>query len=291
LVAGAPSLAVRTGAAIRAASRRASQHPRPPAPFDAPLTPFSGRITCQRSYACTSVALDDVTAIKDAFACTVNDVVLTVTGGAIRAYLQGHGSLPSTSLTANVPISLRSQSTQRDWGNHLSEVFTCLHTDVVDPVARLRAVQCTMRLARRQHDAADRGLADAWWNCGPLVLGCTRLLRWLVRALSGRAPCSVIVANVRGPAQPLCHEGARLDVIHSMGLITDYVGLNVTAWSYVDRLSFGVVGCPVALGDAWELADRIPEQIAELRQRVGPARASMESSDIRPERDWPARSR
>ena len=44
--------------------------------------------------------------------CTVNDVILSIVGGAMREYLDDKGELPMTSLTAMCPISLRGTTAQ-----------------------------------------------------------------------------------------------------------------------------------------------------------------------------------
>ena len=57
----------------------------------------------------TSVKLSDLKAIRKAVpGCTINDIVLSICGGAVRKYLQHHIELPKESLVAWVPINARS---------------------------------------------------------------------------------------------------------------------------------------------------------------------------------------
>ena len=49
----------------------------PPAPFSAPATSINGPLSVERSFAASSLSLADVKAVKNAFGCTVNDVVLS----------------------------------------------------------------------------------------------------------------------------------------------------------------------------------------------------------------------
>ena len=74
------------------------------APFSAPRTSFNGTITGHRTIALADIDLDDIKAIKKATGTTVNDVVLAVSGGALRAYLDERGELPESSLLATVPV-------------------------------------------------------------------------------------------------------------------------------------------------------------------------------------------
>src|SRR5437763_1492233 len=77
-----------------------------PVPFTAPRTSFNRTITSLRSVAYTSLRLDDVKLVKNAFGVKVNDVVLAVCAGALRRYLEARGELPDEPLVATVPVSV-----------------------------------------------------------------------------------------------------------------------------------------------------------------------------------------
>jgi diacylglycerol O-acyltransferase len=53
-----------------------------------------------------------------------------------------------------------------------------------------------------------------------------------------------------------------------MGPILEGIGLNVTVWSYVDSMNFGVVSCPEFGSDLWALADGLGDELAELVSRA-----------------------
>jgi len=78
-----------------------------PTPFTAPRTPFNVSITPHRVVAFTRTQLEDIKVVKRAFGTTVNDVVLAVAAGALRRYLEQLNELPSKSLMAVVPVSVR----------------------------------------------------------------------------------------------------------------------------------------------------------------------------------------
>lgn len=80
------------------------------APLRAPRTSFNGTITSHRAIALADLDLEDVRAVKRDTGTTVNDVVLAVAGGALRAYLDDRGELPSDSLLATVPVSVHDSS-------------------------------------------------------------------------------------------------------------------------------------------------------------------------------------
>ena len=83
------------------------------------------------------MSLDDIKAIKTASGTTVNDVVLAVSGGALRSYLEARGELPSSSLLATVPVSVRDGVEASEGANKVSALFAKLGTDIEDPLERL----------------------------------------------------------------------------------------------------------------------------------------------------------
>src|SRR3954468_22132288 len=69
----------------------------------APKTPFNDTITAHRKLALRSTSLDAVKAIKNELGATVNDVVMAVCAGALRAYLDQRDALLDDPLVAMVP--------------------------------------------------------------------------------------------------------------------------------------------------------------------------------------------
>jgi diacylglycerol O-acyltransferase len=53
-----------------------------------------------------------------------------------------------------------------------------------------------------------------------------------------------------------------------MGPILEGIGLNVTVWSYVDSMNFGIVSCPEFAADLWDLADGLTDELAALLKRA-----------------------
>lgn len=236
----------------------------PPKPYDAPLTSFNCALSAQRRFAYTSVSLDDAKAIRTAFGCSINDVLLATVAGALRNFLLAKGELPGVPLIASIPVSTSQEP--RPYGNSTGAWYVHLPTQLEDPVARLRAVQRSVRISREEFaDTAGARLTD-WIELFPPVLLkqiFSRLPLWLLKA--GRAPmANLIVSNVRGPAQPLLYDGALMTGFYSVGPILEGVALNVTSWSYADQMNVSLLGCRNALPDLWELADQICVAFEEL---------------------------
>ncbi|MET0578646.1 MAG: wax ester/triacylglycerol synthase domain-containing protein, partial [Ilumatobacteraceae bacterium] len=77
-------------------------------PMLPPRTRFSGNVSAHRVIDSVEWPIHAVKRSKRAVdGATVNDVALTIVSGALRAYLDDKGELPSRPLTAMVPISVR----------------------------------------------------------------------------------------------------------------------------------------------------------------------------------------
>ena len=106
-----------------------------------PRTRLNGKVGSHRVWDAAFFPLADIRAIKDAVpGATVNDVVLSMVGGGLRAYLQAHDDLPKETLTAMAPISVRTSDQKGDMGNQVSAMVVGLGTHIEDPLERLRFV-------------------------------------------------------------------------------------------------------------------------------------------------------
>jgi diacylglycerol O-acyltransferase len=83
-----------------------------------------------------------------------------------------------------------------------------------------------------------------------------------------RPPVNVIVSSVHGPRQPLEWAGAKLREIYSVGPILEGIGLNVTLWSYLERVYVGALCCPDRMVGLEEITEGLHPALAELRAAV-----------------------
>jgi len=235
-------------------------------PFQAPPTSLNRPITPRRSFAYCSVPLEQVKRVKRAFGGTVNDVVVAICGGALRAHLESRNELPEASLVAAIPVSARSEDQTASFGNVVSGMFATLATNLKDPVERLRAVHRGTRNAKAVYSA---GIEDAVmkWAGVPRPVGFSILVRlssWL--DLSRRLPpvFNLLISNVPGPPVPLYAAGAQLLACYPMGPLIDRIALNLTVLSCGGEVGFGFLACPDVVEDPWAISDRIPEALEEL---------------------------
>jgi len=211
--------------------------------------------------------------VKTAFGVTVNDVVLAMVAGSLRAYLLARGELPDVPLVAGVPVSTDApDAVARLGGNKVSNLFTTLATDQSDPRRRLAAIHAVTSEAKVVQNLLGAELMADWVQYAP-PRPYAAAMRWYSgRNLADRhaPPINVVVSNVPGPRVPLYAGGARLVELYSVGPILEGIGVNVTVWSYLDDLFVGVIGCPETLPDPERLTAGITEALAELLAAAPP---------------------
>ncbi|WP_028654184.1 WS/DGAT/MGAT family O-acyltransferase [Nocardioides sp. J54] len=241
------------------------------APFSAPRTSFNGTITSHRSIAMTDLDLDEIRRVKKATGTTVNDVVLSVAGGALRRYLAERGELPSSSLLATVPVSVRDSSRREGGANKVSALFTKLGTDVEDPVERLQMMAQRNKHAKEHHNAISADALQDWAEfAAPRTFGLA-VRTYANLRLAERHPVvhNLVISNVPGPPIPLYFMGARIDALCPLGPVFHGAGLNITVMSNAGHMHVGAIACRESVPDADALVRHFPAELGRLTARVG----------------------
>jgi diacylglycerol O-acyltransferase len=240
------------------------------APLTAPRTSFNGTITGHRSVAFADLSLEHVKDVKNATGTTVNDVVLTVAGGALRRYLEGRDELPDTSLVATVPVSVHEASRFGNGSNKVSALFTRLGTDIADPVERLQSLAEGNRNAKEHHNAIGADTLQEWAEfAAPRTFGLAVRLYSDLR-LADRHPVvhNLVISNVPGPPVPLYFMGARIDGLYPLGPVFHGSGLNVTVMSNNGQVHVGLIACRELMPRVADLAADFPAELDALRKAV-----------------------
>lgn len=240
------------------------------APFTAPRTSFNGTITGHRALALADMDLEDIRQVKNATGTTVNDVVLAVTGGALRGYLESRDELPASSLLATVPVSVRSESQRSGGANKVSALFAKLGTDTDDPLERLRDLAERNRNAKEHHSAISADSLQDWAEfAAPRTFGLA------VRAYAGlklpeKHPVvhNLVISNVPGPPIPLYFMGALIEGLYPLGPVFHGAGLNVTVMSNNGKVHVGLIACRESMPDVEDLVRRFPAELAALKAAV-----------------------
>lgn len=237
-------------------------------PVGAPKTIFNVPIGGARRVAAQSWPIERFSAIKKAAGVTLNDVVLAVCGGALRAYLIEQRALPDRPLIAMVPVSLRDGSSSSG-GNQVGALLANLATDLEDPAQRLTEVSASMRSNKAVFKELPKlqQVALSAFNVSPLLLS-------LVSPALGSAapPFNLVISNVPGSREPLYWNGARLDGNYPLSIALDGQALNITLSNNAENLDFGLVGCRRSVPSLQRLLGHLEDSLSELEQAVGTGR-------------------
>ncbi|MFL0579859.1 WS/DGAT/MGAT family O-acyltransferase [Dietzia sp. 179-F 9C3 NHS] len=242
-----------------------------PAPFTAPRTLFNRTLTPHRAVATATL---DLARVKEARrrlgGGTINDVLLTVVGGAVRDYLAGHGDTPASSMVAIVPMSTRADLTTRG-ANQVSAMFAALATDVADPVARYRRIAAASETTKKQAGSIRPALLENWGRLSPRWLLDLGMRAYESLRLADRHPViyNMIISNVPGPRNPIYFLGARITHMHPFGPLLHGAGISVTSLSFDDHLDLGVITCEHLVPDPDVVARGIEAALDDLLECAG----------------------
>jgi WS/DGAT/MGAT family acyltransferase len=208
----------------------------------APRTPFNAQVGAGRSYAVASLPLDAVKRIAHHFGTSLNDVVLTLCASTLRDYLLRRKALPSESLVAAMPVSLRSTG-DASVNNQVSMVQCALRTDIADPVERLAAIAAATGSLKRQVASLRGWIPTDFPGLAAPIWAPALSWLWAEGRIAERLPslANLVVSNVPGPPMTLFMAGAKIVHYYPVSIVTHGLGLNITVNSYAGWLEFGVI--------------------------------------------------
>ncbi|QHE71027.1 WS/DGAT/MGAT family O-acyltransferase [Rhodococcus sp. WAY2] len=236
-----------------------------PLALSAPRTPFNVPITGARQFAAQSWPLERLRLVAKLSDSTINDVVLAMSSGALRSYLEDHDALPAEPLVAMVPVSLQNQR-QAATGNNIGVLMCNLGTHQPDAADRLDTIRTSMCEGKEALESMSATQILAMSAVGAAPVGASMLFGHNSRL---RPPFNLIISNVPGPSAPLYWNGARLDAIYPLSIPVDGQALNITCTSNDDIISFGVTGCRSAVPDLKSIPARLGHELRVLEESLG----------------------
>lgn len=260
------------GMAERMRQQRARQNFDLAAFTPAPRTRFSGAVRAHRVIEARRFDLEDAKRIKRAVpGATINDVAITVVGGALRRYLGEKGELPAESLRVMAPVSIRTAEQAGTAGNQVSAMIVTAGTDIADPRERLAAVHRSSTESKAASEAmgARELVQFSEMVPGGLAALAARTASQFEMATRATPVINTVVSNVPGPQSPLYFAGARLVTFFGGAGVVDGMGLLHGVTSYLGELSLSVVSDREMLPDPGHYGDLIEQSFRELAEAAG----------------------
>ena len=224
-----------------------------------PATRFSGKVSAHRVFTTAELPMADFKQIRRTVPeATINDQFLCVVGGALRKYLDAKKELPESTLLAMVPVTLRG-SDKGGEGNQVGGTVMPVHTEMADPMERLRAICRDARSAKALNDAIGKEVMRDLLQYVPSVIANPVLRNVKLPGLS------LIVSNVRGPDVPLYMAGAKLMKYEPVSIAVDGMGLNITGFSYDGTLRICAISCREMLPDPAFFADCLRSAFEQMK--------------------------
>lgn len=257
--------------------------------LDVPETRFNGAVSPHKMFDAITFDLEELKAIRTKVeGATINDVVLTICGGALRKYLMKHKELPDETLVAVAPVNARKRDgANEDSGNKITAMTVKLWTNIAGPLERLEAIRRTTKETK----AAKSGLsARIMTDLTQHIPGAT--MAGVAKILTSErfAPkmCNVFISNIPGPQTPMYMNGAKLIHQYAMAPLGNGMGLFIATPSYNGTMSFAITTDRNIMPDIVFFRECIQKAFEELRNAKvktvtaaakKPAKKSAKSSD------------
>ncbi len=234
-----------------------------------PRTRFNGNVSPHRVFDGRSFSLDEIRAIKSRIdGATVNDVMVSVCGGALRHYLESKGELPEESLVAMAPVSVRPEGMRKAAGNMVSTMSLPIRSDIADPLDRLRAVHGESEEAKKLTRTLGASLGTELAHFLPSTTTGLIASAYGRYGLAKRLPpvFNTVVTNVPGPNFPLYSMGSRMVANFGLGPITHGIGLFQPVIGYNGQITVSAISCREMMPDPGFYCDCLSEAFEDLKK-------------------------
>ncbi len=226
-----------------------------------PRTSFNRKITGSRRFVAQTWEFKRVYAVGKKLDGTLNDTVLAMCAGALRKYLQEHHELPTKSLKAMAPVSLRAKG-DLDTANAVASLCADLATNVVDPAMRYQRIQESMIAGKDLMQQMSPGEIESYMAITQLPGVSLSLL-----GLEDKFPAfNVVISNVPGPREQVYWNGAKMVGSYPVSAIAHGSAINITLVSNGNNLDVGIVACRETVPNVQRLIDYMEDALLELEQ-------------------------
>ena len=283
LVRGAVKNTVGMGKYALAISRKEIPTP----DVSAPKTILNKPVGPHRVFDAAEFPLEGFKDIKNVAGVKLNDVALAIIGGALQRYLEAKGEAPDGSLAASMPLNMRTRRDSTDENNQVGAVFASLHSDIIDPIERLKAIHGTTQEAKEFGEASP--MVDILKIAGAFspFIAKSAAGFWSRNNLSRHIPVNIstVISNVAGPDFPLYCAGAKMVDYYGLGVLTPGMGIFHLVFSYSGKVTLSVLADRDIMPDPELYHDCLVESYealyAEALKLAQPASGKKAKADVK----------
>jgi putative sterol carrier protein len=207
--------------------------------------------------------LAEVRAIRSTRGASVNDVMLTLLGGAVDAYAREAGEKTKQKfLRALVPVNVRVEEEKGDFGNRISVLPIDIPFGIADPLERLQAVTEYSQVMK--NSSLSKGL-DMVLTIPSLMPSVAQPLIWQAAPVAFSLLAHTWCTNVAGPQIPMYVMGHQL--LHTYGYfpLNPSMGLACVITSYNQKISMTLIADAGIVPDVTELVTHLKDFYYSLR--------------------------
>lgn len=206
---------------------------------ESPSELLSAPFSRGRTFFYDSFDLAEFKATGKHYNASINDLLLAVMSGALRSFHEEQGAATQSAVIATIPVNVRTEKEKNAIiGNYVAAEAVSIPIHIDDPLKRIERVKESAQTMKSYVKATQgSGMFRAAELLPPIFV---RFVTWMIKSSKGKiAPLgSMAISNVPGPKEYLkINDKVRIGDWLSIGQVALGVGLNITAWSYVDRLN------------------------------------------------------
>ena len=237
-------------------------------PLRVPRTRFNGTVSAHRVFDGRAFDLNEFKAIKNSQpGTTVNDVIVSVCGGALRKYLAAKHELPDDTLVAMAPMSIRADEHRGTAGNLVTAMSLPVRSDIDDPLERLNAVNRESNQAKKLAYTMGPNLAADAAEFLPSTVSGLLARAYASAGLADRVPplVNTVITNVPGVNMPLYSMGSRMVASYGLGPVTHGIGLFQPVISYNNTITISAIADRDMMPDPAFYCDCLQSSFDELK--------------------------
>jgi diacylglycerol O-acyltransferase len=210
-------------------------------------------------------SIPEIKKIAEFKQATVNDVMMAITSGAIRRYMDLHNDAREKDIRAFIMVNMRGLTLDDDLGNKFGLVFLTLPLKRVQPMERLERIKNGMDLLK----------ASAEYAASYIILNILGQLPEWVEHLATRildTKGTVVATNVPGSRKELFMADASIQSMVGWVPQSGRVGVGLSYISYNNQLIVGLNADAGVIPDPEKLLEFFTEEYRAFQSVISPTK-------------------